>query len=45
MNYAIAGCPIVGGLSFNTSQLDRLTRWLRKAGRAFVNTMNKRSEP
>lgn len=45
MNYAFAGCPIVGAVQLKESQLDRITRRLRTGWRSLIDTLNQRGNP
>ncbi|MBZ6385494.1 protease FtsH-inhibitory lysogeny factor CIII [Pantoea piersonii] len=45
MNYAFAGCPIVGAVQLKESQLDRLVRRLRAGLRSVIDTLNQRGQP
>lgn len=43
--YAIAGATHMGGFSFNTSQLDRLTSRLRAGFRSIIDALNQKGNP
>ena len=43
--FAVAGATHMGGFSFNTSQLDRITSRLRTGWRKLLNTLNQPGRP
>ena len=49
MNYAFAGCPIVGAVQLNESQLDRVIGRIRtsvkKGWRSLMDTLNQAGQP
>jgi hypothetical protein len=45
MNFAFAGCPIVGAVQLNETQLDRLIQRIRAGFRSILNALKQPGRP